>query len=569
MNAPRPKTPTAQRKRDATRKRAVRHARGLMEQGAGRCEAARIAGEKHGAALSSVLRWMDRLDTMADDDTTPLDGRITNRVERASVWGAPGADDAFLAWRSDYLRLEAPGAAACWRRTEKRARARGWTLPSTKTFLRRLRSETRACDIVFARQGLIAALKFFPHQIRTVKALRPLDILNGDGRKHDVFVERDGSVFRPVTWAWQDARTRRILGWESGETESADLLRLAFVQVVDEAGAPRAVYMDNTRAASAKWWSARQNRRWRSDEEFLPGILDLLEVDVMHTGVDRTRFGKGVGRGQSKPVERFFRDIVEGIDKDPRCADAYTGNNPNAKPENYAQHAVPWETWIEVVAEGVAEYNARPKRRMEAAAGRSIDETWAAEIDSTPVRRLTQEQRALLLLACESTQVKEDGTFALKAGRGTGLPANRYFHESLQELHWRRPENRTVIARFDPADLHAGVHVYDTEGRPLCFAECRDPVGFNDKEAARAYERERNRWLRSRKKTHAARGRMEHLRDGGRAEPAASVRPVASNAKPANSKVVEIVRPGRFDQAARDEIDEQFERGLRLMQEGR
>ena len=534
-----------QREEAAKRSRTVALARELMERGAGRCGAARIAGAELGVSRDSVLRWLDRASASGDDGAALLDGRCSGAGRPPAAWNAPGAEDAFAIWREDYMRLEKPGAAACFRRIVKLAGLRGWAIPNVKTFLRRLRQETPRADIVFARQGFIAALKLFPHQVRTVAGMAPLDCVNGDGKKWDVFVLMpDGRVIRTVTWTWQDVRTRKILGWRTGETESADLVRLAFVKVVDDFGVPRRLVVDNTRAASAKWWSAKGNRRFRSDDEFLPGILDLLGVEVSHTGVDRTVTGKGVGRGQSKPVERAFLDLAEGIEKHPQCKGAYTGNSPNEKPENYAEHAVPWETFLAVVADGITEYNARAGRRMEAANGRSIDETWAAEIDSVPVRRLSQEQRALLLLACESTQLKPDGSFTLSAGKGVGLPANRYCHESLRELGWRRPENRKVVARFDPDDLHAGVHVFDVQGKWLCFAECLLPVGFSDTTAAREHARTRGQYKRALKQVARARGRQEDLVD------AHSIKPIAAGpgAKP---KVVELVQPEGIDKAAR------------------
>ena len=558
MSASRPRTSTKRREKDARRRRAVRIAQRLIDQGAGRCEAARVAGAECGAHRDSVLNWMDRL-AAENDPETPIDRRSTNRGRRPVAWTASGANDAYVSWCRDYLRLEKPGAAGCWRRTSDLAKARGWTIPNVKTFLRRLHDEYRRIDIVFARDGHIAALNLLPHLVRTVKDLRPLDIINGDGRKHDVFaVMPDGRVIRPVTWAWQDVRTRKILGARTGETENADLLRLAFIQVVDEAGVPREVLLDNTRAASTKWWSTKNNRRWRSDDEPFPGVMEQLGIGVRHTAIDRTASGKGVGRGRSKPVERFFRDIVEGIDKHPACEGAYVGNNVNAKPENYGERAIPWKDFLAVVREGIAEYNARTGRRMEAADGGSIDEAWDAEIETTPVRWLPAEKRALLLLAVESTQVRQDGTFALKAGKATGLPANRYYHESLTELARREPQNRKVVARFDPANLHDGVHVYNLEGEPLCFAECQVPAGFGDRDAARDVERSRKRQKRASKTVERERKHQEALiEDARRPEPA---RPAPPKKTP---KVVELVKTDGFDEAAKRDAERE-ERELRF-----
>jgi hypothetical protein len=65
------------------------------------------------------------------------------------------------------------------------------------------------------------------------------------------------------------------------------------------------------------------------------------------------------------------------------------------------------------------------------------------------------------------------------------LLGNRYWSEFLSETAGQR-----VVARFDPQDLHAGLHIYTGDGRYLGFAECVELVGFDDTEKAR--ERARN-----------------------------------------------------------------------------
>ena len=201
------------------------------------------------------------------------------------------------------------------------------------------------------------------------------DRIVGDEHRHNVFVRPPGGgdPFRPVTWMWQDVRTRKLLAWRSGPTESGDLVRLAFHDLVTAHGVPGGVIQDNTRAASTKWFS-EPSRRWRADrDETVPGILALLDVRVIHTGVEHEVNGKARGHGWAKPIERAFRDLDEAVDRHPQAAGAYTGRNPLAKPANYETRALDWETFLRVMADGIAQHNARPGRNTEAAAGRSFD----------------------------------------------------------------------------------------------------------------------------------------------------------------------------------------------------
>ena len=552
------------RTKAALRAGAVVRAQELLAGGRTRLQAESIAADEYGVSRGSVMRWLRAATVDPAGGRDPGMFVARNGGGRPSVaWDTPGAEEAWRIWTADYLRRERPGSAACWRRTAKIARQRGWTVPCERTFRLRLYREVPPEEIVRLREGRVAALQLYPAQRRTVDGMSPLDAVSGDGKVHDVFVAMpDGRVIRPRTWAWQDVRTRKILGWHTGETESQDLVRMAFVRMVDKHGVPRIVVVDNTFAASSKWWSSHNRRGWRSDGEDVPGILDQLGIRVIHTSVVREDDGKGRGWGQAKPVERFFGDL-ENIDRHPLCAGAYTGANPLAKPANYRSAAVPWDTFLGVVAEGVAEYNARPGRRMEAAAGRSIDETWAEEIASVPVRRLARSQRALLLLAVESTQVQRDGTFSLAAGKGTGLPANRYWHESLRRLIHLRRDRRRVVVRFDPAALHDGVEVYGFGGRWMCHAECQTPVGFADAAGAREHNRARRAMDRGLQQVARAQERIEDIYDElgmGLAAPA------AAPAEEARPKVAELVIPERRRAAAaeaeREEREDRFVAGI-------
>lgn len=258
-------------------------------------------------------------------------------------------------------------------------------------------------------------------------------------------------------------------------------------------------------------------RRWRSTDEELPGLLQILEIRYSVTAVDADAAGRGKGRGRSKPVERAFLDLSKQIDTHPFLAGAYTGRSTQDRPETHRTRVAGWADFIEVVARVVAEHNARTGRRTEAAARRSFDAVWAEEYSAATVRRLTPSQAALLLLAAEPSQVDRSGCVRINAGRGAGLPANRYHAAALTDRAGER-----VVVRFDPADLHAGVGVYDREGRWICHAPCLAPVGFADTGAARDWERARRRRRKAAEAELAAVRDMQALESAHRELPPAS-----------------------------------------------
>ena len=530
-------------------------------------EPVELAALACGAAVPTVRRWVRRAKAAAQAGIPVADALVDRKPtgRPPAVWKKPGAEEAWLLWRANYLRPEAPTAAGCRRTVDRVAASRGWYVPPTQTFTRRLRAEVPANQVVRAREGRLAALATYPRHRRTVEGLCPLDIVNGDGYKHNLFVrpEGGGEPFRPVTWFWQDVRTRRILAFRSGPAESADIVRLAFRDLVVDHGAPNTVIVDNTRAAANKWFSGK-SPRWRHDrDDEVTGILSGLGIRPIHTGVEHEENGKARGHGWAKPVERAFKDLGETIDKHPWAAGAYAGRSPLHKPANYDPgNAIDWELFLRVLADGVAQHNAQEGRRTEAAAGRSFDAVWALEIATTPVRRLTQAQVALLLMAAESTQVRRDGVFRLAAGRAAGLPQTDYWHEDLCGLAGSK-----VVARFDPQNLHGGVEVFDMKGRWLCRAECLAPVGVADAAAAKEIAREQRRHMKSLDRAYAAEQRVGDLLEKYGVSPAEAAPPARETGP---QRVVRMTpqKAGRPDTEKRKALQARLDRGLERMAKG-
>ena len=558
---------TGQRQRAARRAAVVRDVRERFAAGAAAKVAIDDVAARHGVSSSTLRRWLDRDEAPAARLDAPRPGRPS------AIWDAPGAVEAWTLWSDDYLRPEKPTAEECLRRMQRIAILRGWECPkNAKAYLRRLRAIVPHAEIVRAREGVGALFDLYPAQERSVAGMAPLDRINGDGHPYNLLaVLPSGAVGRPVVWHWQDVRTRRLLDCEAGETENADLVRLSLHRLITIHGVPGHVHVDSTRAAANKWLTGRQRGRRRGgagDPNEVPGILHELQMGFSVSAIDRDAAGRGQGRGQSKPIERAFGDFAHYVETHPLAAGAYTGRSVVDRPETHRQRAIPWERFLALLREGMAEYNARQGRRTEAAAGRSFDDAWNDELPRTVVRRLSEAQAALLLLPIESTVIRRDGTFRLKAGRASGLPANRYYHACLADREWL---GRRLPVRFDPQDLHAGVHVYRPDGRYLCHAACRLPVGFPDTESAREHERQRRRFRKATEQGLAARERMDELvetyeavLEDGAMEPQAPV------AQPAAVRLVTggPETPAADERAAAGgrERRAQLMRGLRLQQ---
>lgn len=419
--------------------------------------------------------------------------RLARGVERADRLAAltprhagrqATADCAGEAWeflKSDWLRQSQPAFSACYRRLADAAAAKGWTpIPSAKTLQRRLERELPRGAIVLARKGGDAARALFPAQTRDRSVFHAMEAVNVDGHKFDVFVKwPDGTVGRPMVVAFQDLHSNLFVAHRLDRSENRDAVRLALGDMVESHGIPEHVYFDNGRAFASKWITGRMANRFRfkvRDDE-PTGILTELGVQVHWT----TPYS-----GQSKPIERAFRELAEEIARHPKCEGAYTGNRPDAKPENYGSKAVPFEQFEALVAAEIARFNLRAGRRTKAAGGKlSFADVYKASLarETTMVRRATETQRRLFLLAAEGVTTRDNGE--------VNLAGNRYWTEELLEV-----PRRKVIVRFDPADFALPVHVYTLDGRFVATAECIELTGFADTAKARAHAALRRAFLK-------------------------------------------------------------------------
>ncbi|MCE3004259.1 MAG: Mu transposase C-terminal domain-containing protein [Xanthomonadaceae bacterium] len=441
-----------------------------------------------GASVASLQRWEATVrGSHRGDWLALLLPQFVGRTAEAQI-----PVDAWDIFKADFLRLERPSASSCYDRLQRIATARGWVLPPLRTFQRRLDRQIPRHVQVLAREGEEALLDIFPAQRRDRTVFRALEAVNADGHTFDVFVRfPDGTVGRPVVIPFQDLYSGKILSRRIGQTESADLARLSFHDLVTTFGIPSHVWLDNGRGFASKMLTggAPNRYRFKVKPEDLDGVIVRLGAQV-HWATPY--------HGQAKPIERAFRDWADRIAKHPAFAGAYTGNSPGAKPENYGSRAVDFATFARVVDEEIAAHNARPGRRTAVCDGRqSFDDVFAASYSASPVTKATAEQLRHLLLATEAvTASARDGSIT--------LAGNRYWCEALTPHAGSK-----VVVRFDADNLHGGtVQVYTLADQFIGTADCIAAVGFADTQAAKEHSRAKRQWRRAAKQQLEAERRM-------------------------------------------------------------
>lgn len=539
---------TAKVKREAKRRAAIIAELETLERG-GMSRTAAIAEicAEHRVGKSTLFNWLALIKDVAPTDRLPA-------LAPRRKGGGVTADIDPLLWRvfkSDYLRQSAPTLTSCYARTAAIARDKGLEVPSEKTFRRRA-AKIDPSVIALKRGGDETLRRSVPAERRTTDHLHALEHVNIDGHRFDVFVETpDGQVIRPTMVAIQDLYSSKILAWKIDYSETAVLTRLCFADLFAQYGIPKACTLDNGRAFASKWITggARSRFRFKVREEEPTGLLTGLGVEV-HWALPH--------RGQSKPIERAFRDIAMTVSTGPAMEGAYTGNRPDAKPENHGKRAVPFDQFCALVDQGIAAHNAKGGRRGRTYNGRSFDQVFEESYAHAPIRKAAPEAMRMALLAADHKTVN----------RQTGvieLYGNRYWSPECGRLAGRK-----VTVRFNPDDLGQDIHVEDEDGVYVGAAPMIVDSGFDDVAGAKRTAK-RHRDVRQAAKKLAE---AEQLLS---AEQLAAMQPVAPVRDVPQPSVIRPVQHRRTAGAAaaarkpeietREEISQRIFGALRLIQD--
>lgn len=522
----------------------------LITGGLSETAAIAMAAQNHHVSPRAVRNWRERI---AGHERQDWLAALADQYQSTSSF-AECDPNAWTALKSDFLRPERPAFSACYRRMKAAAKEQGWSpIPAERALRRRLEAEVPKPVQTAARQKRDQVKNLYPAQRRDRSMLHAMEAVNMDGHKIDVFVMLPGKKLptRVILLALQDLYSGKIVAWRLAPTENKDTVRLVIGDMVTNHGIPDKCLLDNGRAFASKWISGGSPNRYRfkiRDEDPL-GLFTTLGVEIIWAMPYS---------GQSKPIERAFRDLAEDIAKHPFCAGAYTGNTPDAKPENYASRAIPLDEFTPHVARMIAEHNARPGRKAGTARGRSFDETFSASLEdpATLIRWPTENQRALWLLAGERIRTK----------KGSGeieIFGNRYWNAALN-AH----AGDHVTIRFDPDHLTQPIRVYDARDNLICIAECIADTGFFDTGAAREHAAKRNqltRAIRESARLHAelSPDALAEIYGAGKAAPATMPEP---------PKFKRIAGGAlRAEPQAQTEWDEQseqaFSRAMRMLEE--
>jgi transposase InsO family protein len=222
-----------------------------------------------------------------------------------------------------FLDPRKPSMKAVWRDVEQF----GYT-PCYSKVERYIKDEIPDVRKILYREGPTAFHnKCEPYIERDYTLYKPMEWVCGDHHNFDFVINYNGKICRPWLTAWIDMRSRKILGWWIDLVPNTLTVIRSFAMLVDAGGLPGNALIDNGKDYKSSWFAGTswKEQRTKIDKEYL-----LMADGILQDCGTNAHFATPY-RGQSKPIERFFRTVIETFSK---AQDFYTGSNTVDAPED-------------------------------------------------------------------------------------------------------------------------------------------------------------------------------------------------------------------------------------------
>jgi putative transposase len=275
----------------------------------------------------TLFRWNRRF--RLEGQGGLLDGRWKTEEEKHA---GPG-DDPFLdELKRLYLDKRQRSKKLCYDRSCDRATDEGWKIPGLRSACRFLEHLPIAA-VALHRGGVESykntAANFIERDYTTLDANA---LWVSDHHRFDVMVRQGNVTGRPWLCAFQDVRSRMIVGWRIFMHDpNSDVILAAFRDGCMARGVPEKVYLDNGKdfdaeALQGETKAQRRRRRRRKEKPLVDaGVFGRLGVKVIHALPYNP---------QAKPIERFFGTVCSRFSV---MFATYCGRSPEAKPDDLGE----------------------------------------------------------------------------------------------------------------------------------------------------------------------------------------------------------------------------------------
>jgi putative transposase len=397
-------------------------------------------------SFGTFKRWLKRY----------RDGGIMALVD--SRGGSPAdleiiSAEAFDFFKTVYLTQKRLSVRVCLQvlEQENRQRNHGWIVPEYYALCRYVEKSIPVPAKVLLREGRAAYdAKCAPYVIVDQDSVQPGQVWVGDHHEFNCWVRHRNEWIRPWITAWEDYRSRKIVGWHISTSPNSTTILFATKVGIEQHGAPESVKIDNGRDYDSQLFTGQTKSQRKAsilnddDQSVISGIYAMLGIGVSFSIPYHP---------QSKKIERFFDTLDCQFSK---TLPTYCGKDTTRRPEGLFDYlktekavadAYNLETFSALVDRYLAIYNASA-HTGEGMDGRSPDQVFALQ----PARRVVAKETLEILMRVWSP--------ILKVGKNGVNFRGFWYGQYNTILHsWF---GREVRVSFDPDDVRT-VCVHDAE----------------------------------------------------------------------------------------------------------
>lgn len=366
---------------------------------------------------------------------------------------------------------------------EEQAAARGWEdWPSAKTvnrYVKYLMGLPAAQSAHYLAENGFRAWENVM-QVKGKRDSSTLEVMEyvvADAHTFDVWVEYTAAngkkkAIRPVLVAWEDMRTRRLLGCVICEHSNTQVVKQSFVKMCYETGtAPKLVHTDNGKDFANKE-TLGQDRKVRA--------MQLEAMDAELRGFYQAMGAQGWSRSLpykpwDKPIERAFKTFCMRFSKKfASYVGTLTGSKTSAKIDKSIQkmlergELLTLEEFYDVFTHWLSEWYDNHKHRGLKDAG----EKWITPLslweNAEHYEKALPPKEYALMLMMKPARAKVNGQGIQKFNTLYTAPELGLYNKKWVNIRW------------DPEDM-TRLYVYAEDGKKVCEAYSAELLQYGDR----------------------------------------------------------------------------------------
>jgi len=237
-------------------------------------------------------------------------------------------------FRDMYLTQQQLSVRLCLRNTGyiNEKEQKGWTLPSLRVMQYYVKRYIPEPVRILHREGRAAYnARCAPYNQIEPDSIEPGQVWVGDHYQFNCWVRHRNRWIRPWLTAWQDMRSRMLVGWYICPLPNQTTILVATRRAIKKHGPPDMVKIDNGKDYDSVMWSGMTKKTRKSRKVLRAGYLDEPEVMGLYGWLGiRASFAIPYNP-RAKRIERLFATINSQFNS---TLNTYCGEDVIRRPEN-------------------------------------------------------------------------------------------------------------------------------------------------------------------------------------------------------------------------------------------